>query len=83
MMNKVQQQTGAAIREAIIDMLDRATGDDETIDYIADVCARMNRVDASIDTDTLLNDRKVQAAFKKFVTLTIGAFQQFEGESGG
>ena len=81
-MNKVQQKTGAAIRKCIIDVLERAAGDDETIDHIGEVCEEMEKIDTSAagDEDLLMNDPKVKAAFKKFVSSTIGSFQQFESD---
>lgn len=80
-MNKVQQATGSAIRKCIIEVLDRAAGDDETLDHISEVCEGMDKIDASMDVDTMLNDPKVKAAFKKFVSSTIGSFQQFETDA--
>ena len=83
-MNKLQQKTGAACRKFIIDLLDHVADDDAYQDKVTELCDELGKIDTgALDVDLLVNDPKVQAAFKKFVSAQIGAFQVMEEEFGG
>jgi hypothetical protein len=83
-MNRNQQKTVALVRQHIIDSLERVAGDDENLDHMQYVCEGVKHpIDASAcEVDSLLNDPKVKAAFKKFVRQTIGGYQYMEDEFG-
>jgi len=83
-MNRNQQKTGALVRQHIIDSLERVATDDENLDHMQYVCSDAKHpIDtAACEVDTFLNDPKVKAAFKKFVSRTIGGYQYMEEEFG-
>jgi len=82
-MNSVQQKTGKMVRDFIIDALAEFGQDDSISDNVQNVCEQAGKIDmAKVDTDLLLQDPKVKAAFKKFVEGCIGSFQHMEDEFG-
>jgi hypothetical protein len=84
-MNKAQAQkkTVAAVKQYIIDCLDRVAEDDENRDGIEYRCEDIGTVDTSTcNAKAIYEDKKVQAAFKKFVSSQIGSFQFMEEELG-
>lgn len=82
-MNRVQQQTGKVARDLIIDTLGHAGEDDEFHDQVMTRCEAAGKIDTSaLDTDLLMEDPKVKAAFKKFVDSIVGALQFVEEEFG-
>lgn len=72
------QSTNALIKKHVIDLLHRATGDDEFLDSVMYV-AEENGLDTSAaNVDELVNDPEVQAAFRKACESVIGTFQYAE-----
>lgn len=70
-----QAKTRALVKQHIIDTLDEANNDN--LDHVWNVCNEANHpIDTSgCDVDIMLEDPKVRAAFKKFVTETIAGYK--------
>jgi hypothetical protein len=77
-MNKAQK-TYATCRDHIIKSLDRASGDDQNLDAITYANEEKGPFDTSLlDIASMMQDAKIQAAFRKYVSDQIGTFQYFE-----
>lgn len=84
-MNKLEQKTGKLIRDFVIKALDHAGEADEFQDQITEACDEAGQIEVPAPDpliDTLLDDPKVKAAFRKYVSGVVGAFQVMEEEFG-
>jgi hypothetical protein len=73
---KLQVQTRASVIQHVLDSLDRASRDDEGEDSIYSAVECMKGADvAECDVASIVADRRLQAAFRKFVRLAISGFE--------